>query len=73
MEPMRLTVEEIRRADKEGVLIARVLAVSEERIGGAPRAVVRMRIRLEDPGPDVRLHALKRLARDQALRFLDIS
>jgi hypothetical protein len=66
---MRLIVEEIRR---EGLLLARVRAMSRERISGAPRAIVRMRIRIEDPGTDTSLRDVRRLARDEALRFLDV-
>jgi hypothetical protein len=73
MEPMRLTVEEIRRSREEGLLIARVRAVSRERISGASRAIIRIEIRLKDPGADVNFRQLTRLARDEALRFLDIS
>lgn len=73
MEPMRLTVESIRRAGEADLLLARVRAVSRERIRGAPRAILRIAIRLEDPGPDVPLVKLKRLAREEALRFLDVS
>lgn len=72
LEPMRLIIEQIRRAPEAGLLIARVRAVSEERISGAPRAVLRMRIRLPDPGPDTSRRDVRRLARDEALRFLDI-
>ena len=73
MEPMRVTIEEVRRSAKEGLLIARIRAVSQERIHGAARAIIRMRIRLEDPGPHADSRALRRVARDEALRFLDIS
>jgi hypothetical protein len=73
MEPMRLRVEDVRRARETGLLIARIRAVSRERVGGAPRAMLRIQIRLEDPGPDAPLSKLKRLARDEALRFLDVS
>lgn len=70
---MCLIVEEIRRAREEGLLVARVRAVSRERISGVPRTIVHMRIRLQDPGPDAGLRDLKRLARDEALRFLDVA
>ena len=70
---MRLIVEEIRRAPEEGCLIAQIRAVSEERIAGAARAVVRMWVRLPDPGPDASLKDVRRLARDEALRFLDVA
>jgi hypothetical protein len=73
MEPMRLMIHEIRRASKEGLLVARVRAVSRERVSGAPRALIRMKIRLLDPGPAVGTEELKHLARDEALRFLDIA
>ena len=73
MEPMRLIIEEIRPAREEDLLVARVRAVSRERISGAPRAIVRMRIRFHDPGPDAGLRDLRRLARDEALRFLDLA
>ena len=72
MEPMRLIIEQIRRVPEEGLLIARIRAVSEEQILRAPRAVLRMKIRLPDPGPDTSRRDVRRLARDEALRFLDV-
>ena len=71
MEAMRLKIDEIRRASKERLLIAQVRAVSRERVDGSPRAIVRMRILIEDPGPGTTLERLRRLARAEALRFLD--
>lgn len=73
MEAMRLMIDGIRPASQEGLLVARVRAVSRERVSGAPRALIRMRISLLDPGPHVGMRELKRLARDEALRFLDLS
>jgi hypothetical protein len=72
MEPMRVIVQNIQR-ERQGLLVAQVRAVSQEQISGAPRATIRMRIRLEDPGPGTGLRELRRLARDEALRFLDLS
>jgi len=73
MGAMRLMIDEVRRTAEEGLLVARVRAVSEERVRGVPRAIIRMRISLLDPDPHVSMRELKRLARDEALRFLDIS
>ena len=73
MEPMRVTVEEVQPAGEAGVLIAQVRAVSRERVGGAPRAILRIQIRLDDPGSGASRGKLKSFARDQALRFLDVS
>lgn len=70
MEAMRITVEDVRPAGEAGVLIARIRAVSRGRVGGAPRAILRIEIRLEDPSPKIPLGTLRRLARDQAPRFL---
>jgi hypothetical protein len=72
MEPMRVIVQKILR-QRQDLLVAEVRAVSQEQISGAPRATIRMRIRLEDPGPGAGLRELRRLARDEALRFLDVS
>ena len=71
MEPMRITVRRIQR-EREGALVAQIRAVSRERVHGAPRAMIDMRIQLEDPmGRAVRRN-LRQRARDEALRFLDV-
>lgn len=73
MERMRITVEHVRRAFQGDVFLADVCAVSRERVHGAPRAVIRMTIRLEPPESAADRRTLRRLARDEALRFLDVS
>jgi hypothetical protein len=73
MEPMRIPFEGVHRTGEAGVLVARIRAVSRERVGGAPRAILRIQIRLEDPGAGASRGMLRRLARDEALRFLDVS
>lgn len=70
---MRLTVEDVQRGREAGVLIARIRAVRRERVGGAPRAILRIQIRLEEPDPHAPLREVRGLARDEALRFLDVS
>lgn len=72
MEAMRLMIEGIQRRSEEGVLLARVRAVSREQVRGAPRALILMTLRLRDPGPGAGIRKLKRRVRDEALRFLDV-
>jgi hypothetical protein len=47
---MRVIVDDIRAAREEGLLVARIRAVAREQIRGMPGALIRMRIRLEEPG-----------------------
>lgn len=73
MERMHVTVEDVHPARQRGMLLGRIRVESRERVGQIPRAILRIRILVEDPGPDASRQKRKRLARIEALRFLDIS
>ena len=73
MEPMRITVESVRRRVRSGVVVAQVRAASRERVGKVPRAVIRLTLQLSEPQPTVSQARLKEMAKDEALRFLDVS
>lgn len=73
VEPMRVIVEKVLRKCEEGLLVALVRAESLERTEGLPSVIIRMQIRLKEPDRQAGLREFRRLARDEALRFLDVS
>lgn len=73
MEPMRIVVKSIRRDRRTGLLVARIQATSREQITGVPLAVIHMTIHLQHSTPAMNQWELRRSARDEALRFLDVS
>lgn len=72
MEAMRILIEDIRRSRRDGHLKARFRVISSERVLGMPRALIRMTIQLDDPLPGTTALEIRRMARDEALRFLDV-
>lgn len=73
MEPMHITVESVQRTDPSGPFVAKVRAASHERVGNVPRAVIELTIHLDEKQSQVGQPHLQEIARDEALRFLDIS
>jgi len=72
MEPMRITVESVQRQNRGG-FVAQVHAASHECVGNVPRAVIQLTLQLDEPQFDVSQEYLETMARDEALRFLDVS
>lgn len=73
MEKMRVLIEQIRAIDERGLFIAYVRAVTRERVAGIPRAIIGMTICFENPNSRTEPRELRRQARDEAIRFLDIA
>lgn len=73
MEPMRIVVKEIHRDPSKGLLVARIRASSVERLAGVPLADIHVTIHLQDSMRAMNQQELKRMARDEVLRFLDVS
>lgn len=73
MEPMHITVESVQRQDPTGPFVAKVRATSRERVGEVPRAVIEMTIQLDRSQSMIGQTPLEEIARDEALRFLDIA
>lgn len=70
---MLLRVKSLRSVPNSRRWIAKVHAVSRERLGSQPLAVITMRVQIEPPDTPVSSALVTRLARDAALRFLDIA
>lgn len=73
MERLFLKVENIQRPDPMGPCVATVRATSHEYVGKAPRAVIELTIRLDEEQSRASESDLLEIARDEALRFLDIA
>ena len=75
MEPMRVTVHEVQPLAPRDLWVATVHVRGRERIAGAPVVTMVMQVRFRAPRrkapPTPR--TLHSLARDEALRFLDIA
>jgi hypothetical protein len=67
---MEIVVCRLRRS-RQHLFSACVRAVSRERIRGVRRATIAMEIHFEVREQNVSTGKLRRLARDEALRFLD--
>jgi hypothetical protein len=72
MERMRIYVQEIQRRGRRGPWVASAYVLSCERVGGSARAEIKMTLQLEDSGSGVTRAQLRRLARQEELRFLDV-
>jgi hypothetical protein len=73
MEPMDLTVQRIERVAGSALWQGTILACSRERLEGAPVATLSIEVRFRADTGAVSERALRRRARDEALRFLDIA
>lgn len=72
MEPMHIIVESVQQKDADGLYVAKVHAASHERVGSGPRALIHLTIRLDANQSMASEERLERIAKDEALRFLDI-
>ena len=73
MERLFLKVESIRRPDPSGPCVATIRATSHEQVGKSPRAVIELTIQLDEEQSTASESDLLEIARDEALRFLDIA
>ncbi|HEV7138675.1 MAG TPA: hypothetical protein VGN43_18710 [Steroidobacteraceae bacterium] len=70
---MHITVESVKRKDRSGPFVAKVRATSCGRIGGMPRAVIELTLQLDEAQTTASQTQLREIARDEALRFLDVA
>lgn len=68
-----MIVESVQREDHGGPFVAKVRATSHERVGKAPRAVIELTIQLDDLQAKAGRTHLQEIARDEALRFVDVA
>lgn len=73
MEPMNIVVESVQRQDLNGPFVAKIRATSRERVGTAPRAIIELTIQLDEAQAKTGPAQLEEIARDEALRFLDVA
>ncbi len=72
MESMHIIVESVQQKDADGLYVAKIHAASRERVGDGPRALIHLTIRLDESQSMASEERLEQIARDEAMRFLDI-
>jgi hypothetical protein len=73
VEPMHIRVESVQRQEPSGTFVAKVRAASHERVGNVPRAVIELTLQLDQAPSMASQSRLEEIARDEALRFLDVA
>ena len=75
MEPMIVEVHEVQPVPHSQLWVGTVLATSREQVAGSPRVTLTLHVRFlagsDEPPPEGK--RLRQMARDEALRFLDIA
>jgi hypothetical protein len=72
MEQVRLRVKSVEVIPGEGLAVARVSATSTRKVSGSPAARIVLQLTFEaDANEDAR--AIRQLARDAALAYLDVA